>query len=139
ALSALPPATRAAVIELGVVADADVPALFHLASVVALPSLHEGFGLAALEALAAGIPLVASGQRPFTEFLDPSCATLIDPYSVAYIADGLRRALEAPAAQCAAGRRRARKHSWSAVAAAHASSYERTIDDARDALPRSLA
>ena len=68
--SRLSPATQDAVIELGVVADDDVPALFHLANVLALPSLHEGFGLAALEALAAGLPVVASNAPPFTEFLD---------------------------------------------------------------------
>jgi glycosyltransferase involved in cell wall biosynthesis len=74
-------AARAAIVELGVVPEEDVPALFHLADVVALPSLHEGFGLAALEALAVGTPLVASDRPPFTEFLDGDCATLVDPRS----------------------------------------------------------
>ncbi|MEA2700221.1 MAG: hypothetical protein QOI66_4492, partial [Myxococcales bacterium] len=137
-LSALPAAVRAAVVELGVVSDDDVPALYRLADVVALPSLHEGFGLAALEALAAGVPVVASDQPPFTEFLDSSCATLVDPRSDVSIADGLLRAAAAPASRRAAGQVRARSYSWPAVAAAHAPSYERMIADARDALHRSL-
>ena len=77
----LPAETRAAIVEVGVVAETDVPALFQLADVVAMPSLHEGFGLAALEALAAGVPLLASARAPFTEYLDESCAILVDPLS----------------------------------------------------------
>jgi glycosyltransferase-like protein len=139
ARAALEPDARAAVAELGVVDDADMVALFHLADVLALPSVKEGFGLTALEALAAGLPLVAAATPPFTEFLDRSCATLVDPRSEADIAAGLSDALGAPAARIAAGRRRAATHSWRQVAARHADHYQRTIAHARDALRRSLA
>jgi glycosyltransferase involved in cell wall biosynthesis len=139
ALHELPRRTREAVVELGVVPEDDVPALFHLADVLAIPSLHEGFGLAALEALAAGLPVVASDRPPFTEFLDGSCATLVDPRSAAEIEDGIRRALHAAPGGSRAGRRRARAHSWARVAASHTKHYERTIADAGDALRRSLA
>ena len=135
----LSPATQDAVVELGVVADDDVPALFHLANVLALPSLHEGFGLAALEALASGLPVVASNTPPFTEFLDASCAELVDPDSVDAITDGLSRALKSSSERTHAGRERARAHAWSRVAAAHITHYERIIADAGDALRRSLA
>jgi glycosyltransferase-like protein len=136
----LDPAARAAVVELGVVPEEDMPALFHLADVVALPSLHEGFGLAALEALAAGVPLVASNRPPFTEFLDADCAILVDPRSERAIADGLVSALAGPVPdRLVRGRRRARAHSWTAVAAHHLSQYERILDHARDALRGSLA
>ena len=144
ACAALPAATRAAVVELGVVAEDQVPALFQLADVMALPSLHEGFGLAALEALAAGLPLVASNRPPFTEYLDSSCAVLVDPLSEAAIAAGLLAALHASsrsslARRMAAGRQLAERHSWSTVAARHAESYERILSHARDALFSSLA
>ena len=132
-------ATQDAVVELGVVADDDVPALFHLANVLALPSLHEGFGLAALEALAAGLPVVASNAPPFTEFLDAACAELVDPQSADAIAAGLERALASTSDRLRAGRERARAHAWSRVAAAHIAHYERIIADAGDALRRSLA
>jgi glycosyltransferase-like protein len=139
ALRELPPTTREAVVELGVVPEDDVPALFHLADVLALPSLHEGFGLAALEALAAGLPVVASDRPPFTEFLDGDCATLVDPSSAGEIAGGLQRALHATPAMRRAGCARARTLSWARVAALHTKHYERTIAHARDALRRSLA
>ena len=119
----LPPATRAAITELGVVPDADVPSIFRVASVLALPSLQEGFGLAALEALAAGLPAVVSAGPPFTEYLDPSCAVLVDPRSEADIAAGLRRALAASPALREAGLRRARALSWDRVAAQHINHY----------------
>jgi glycosyltransferase-like protein len=123
ALARLPAATRAAVSELGVVPEADVPALFRAASVLALPSLQEGFGLAALEALAAGVPAVVSAAPPFTEYLDDSCAVLVDPHSEAAIAGGLRRALAARPALLAAGRRRAQQLSWARVACQHIEHY----------------
>lgn len=117
-----------------------MPALYHLADVVALPSVQEGFGLAALEALAAGVPLVASNQPPFTEFLDAACATLVDPTSDAAIARGLTAALDSnSASNRVRGRQRARSHSWAAVAARHLSEYERMLAHARDALLGSMA
>ena len=125
-LATLSAQERAAVTEIGVVDDADVPAIFRLASVLAFPSLHEGFGLAALEALAASLPVVASYHPPLTEFLDESCALLVDPTSDADIARGILEALRGPRdARNAAGLRRARAHSWSHVATLHIEHYRR--------------
>jgi glycosyltransferase-like protein len=122
-LASLSGEVRAAVTEIGVIDDEDVPVVFRLASVLAFPSLHEGFGLAALEALAAGLPVVASRRPPLTEFLDDSCAVLVDPTSAADIARGIVEALRAPRARVEAGQRRARSHSWSRVAAMHVEHY----------------
>jgi glycosyltransferase-like protein len=137
--AALPPDTRAAVRELGLVAEEDLPALYRLADVVALPSLHEGFGLAALEALAAGTPVVVSDRAPFTEFLTTDCATFVDPLSTSAIVDGFAAALAVPPARRARSRRVALDHSWARVAARHATAYERIWSHARDALSGSLA
>ncbi len=141
ALAELPDSTREAVIELGSIPDGQVPSLFQVADVVALPSLHEGFGLAALEALAAGTPLLAARRPPFTEFLDDGCALLVDPEDEAAIAAGLERALSSGSEQREAGWRRAERYSWQRVAALHTRHYHalsRRID-ARDALHGSLA
>jgi glycosyltransferase-like protein len=125
ALLELPPSTRAAVTELGVVDDDDVPALFRTADALVFASVHEGFGLAALEALAADLPLVASRCPPMTEFLDDDCATLVDPSSDESIAKGIVIALDRVAvmAKCLAGRRRAAAYSWERVALAHIDAY----------------
>lgn len=130
-LLSLPPAVRGAVTAIGVVGDDDVPAIYRLAGVLAFPSLHEGFGLAALEGLAAGIPVVASRRPPLTELLDESCAVLVDPTSVADIARGIDDALRSPqAARLAVGRDRARSHSWTRVAAMHLQHYRALEGDA---------
>jgi glycosyltransferase involved in cell wall biosynthesis len=123
ALSGLPFATRSRVHELGVVPDAEVPTFFHLARVLSFPSVDEGFGLVALEALAAGLPVVASAAPPLTEFLDESVATLIDPHSDQDIAQGLALSLSVTPARVAAGRRRAAAYSWERVAAMHMDAY----------------
>jgi glycosyltransferase-like protein len=129
-LESLPLAVRSAVTQIGVVADGDVPAIFRLASVLAFPSLHEGFGLAALEGLAAGIPVVASRRAPMTEFLDDGCAILVEPTSDAAIAGGVVGALRSPTERRDAGFRRARSLSWSRVAAQHIDHYRALSSDA---------
>jgi len=58
------------VLWLGEVAEADKPALYRLADVFVFPSLYEGFGLMALEALASGTPVVASDAIVFEELLE---------------------------------------------------------------------
>jgi len=134
ALAGLPAAVRANVVELGVVGEDDVPAVFAACSVLVFASLHEGFGLAALEALAAGLPVVVSDRPPMTEFLDDRCAVLVDPRSPASIAHGVARALAGrasadPAALATAaarrteGLRRAAQQSWQRVAALHLDHY----------------
>ena len=55
---------------IGFVDEADKPALFRLADVFVFPSLYEGFGLMALEALAAGTPVVTSNAIVFEEVLE---------------------------------------------------------------------
>ncbi len=139
ALAELDPGARGAVVELGVLPDEDVPAVFALADVLATPSVQEGFGLAALEGLAARLPVVASAEPPFTAFLDETCAVLVDPRSVDSIAEGLVKALRAGPGLERLGSERARARSWDQVAAVHAEHYERMLADAGDALSRSLA
>jgi glycosyltransferase-like protein len=139
ALATLEPDVQDAVVKLGVLPEADLVALYQVAQVVASPSLQEGFGLVALEALGAGLPLVASARAPFTEFLDASCATLVDPTSEEEIARGFAAALAAPPSRITAGRRRAELHAWPRVAARHLAGYERILGHAGNALRRSMA
>ena len=104
----------------GPVADADMPAIMRLADTVAFPSLTEGFGLVALEALASGTPIVVSKIAPFTEYLAETDAIWADPLDVGSIASALRLGVSGPKftppAVC-------ERFSWTASAASHIALY----------------
>ena len=51
------------------VSDGELPPLYRGAHTVLVPSLYEGFGMTALEAVAAGAPVLAPRRGPFPEFL----------------------------------------------------------------------
>lgn len=57
-------------VQLGTVTDDEVVAWMHAADGFVFPSINEGWGLAPLEAMAAGLPVVASDLEVFREFLD---------------------------------------------------------------------
>jgi len=76
----------------GYVAEAALPALYRGATAFAYPSLYEGFGMAVLEAMASGTPVVTS-DRGGTAEVAGEAALLVDPESVEGIADALSRLL----------------------------------------------
>ena len=55
---------------IGFVDEADKPSLYRLADVFVFPSIYEGFGLMALEAMASGTPVVTSKAIVFEEVLE---------------------------------------------------------------------
>ncbi len=73
----------------GYVPDDAVPALLRSARVAAYPSLGEGFGLPALEALACGTPLVTSAGTPMADAAGDAalCVTSGDPLALAAALD----------------------------------------------------
>jgi glycosyltransferase involved in cell wall biosynthesis len=83
---------RDAVVFTGFAVDEDLPALYSLARVVALPSLYEGFGLPVLEAMACGTPVVTSNVSSLPEVAGDA-ALLVDPLDVAALTESLRRLL----------------------------------------------
>jgi len=110
-------------IVLGPVPDDDLPALVAAADVFAFPSTKEGFGLAAMEALAAGVPVVARDLPVLREVF--GLAAMLAG-SVPEFTDALAVALRVPSPERqAAGRALAESYTWSAAAERHLAFYRR--------------
>jgi glycosyltransferase involved in cell wall biosynthesis len=75
------------------VPDADMPALYNAASLLATPSFYEGFGLPALEAMSCGTPVVVSDRASLPEVVGEA-GLLVDPGEPEDIARAMRRVLE---------------------------------------------
>ena len=99
----------------GHVDDAQLRALYQHAECLALVSLHEGFGLPAVEAMAVGTPVVAARAGALPE-VTGGAAVLVDPFDVGSIAAGVLEACERRVELVAAGRRRASAFSWERAA-----------------------
>lgn len=67
---------------IGFVDEEDKPSLYRLADVFVFPSLYEGFGLMALEAMASGTPVVTSNAIVFEEVLEESAYIVEDARSM---------------------------------------------------------
>jgi glycosyltransferase involved in cell wall biosynthesis len=112
---------------LGYVDEAAVPALLRSACAVAYPSLGEGGGLPALEAIACGAPLVTTAGTPMASTA-AGAALLVAPGDVDELAQALESLLSGADRAGTAERRRigleiARTRSWEAAAAGHVAAY----------------
>jgi len=106
---------------LGVVDDDELPSLVAAAGALAFVSTKEGFGLAAMEALAAGVPVVARDLPVLREVFGPTVAYGSDHGS---IEEALVAALDGSGPAAGPGRDLAASHSWDDVALLHEQFYE---------------
>ena len=109
----------------------DARQLIGAADAVVLPSRAEGLPLVALEALAAGTPLVATAVRGVRELVSDGTALLVPPDDPSALAAELRRALtdsELAERLGRAGRELAARHSEQAMVAAYLDLYERLAE-----------
>ncbi len=126
-LSVLPPKTRARVRRTGFVAQGDLYRLVAGATLLAYPSRWEGFGLPPLEAMLAGVPVVAS-LTPAVEEVTEGAAMLCDADNPHEWAKSIELVLSDPktAADLSdAGRKRAALFSWEKCARETATLYHR--------------
>lgn len=114
---------------LGPVPDDDLPALYAGAACFVLPSLYEGFGLALAEAMAAGVPAVASAVPALRE-VGGETVRYADPHDPASFAEAIRSALddrEGSQLRAAAARGRARRFRWESCAEATLAAYREAL------------
>ena len=129
----------------GGVSEEDIVELYAEAQVAVVPSLYEGFSLPAVEAMACGVPLVATtgGALPEVVGADEECALLVPPGDPGALAAALGRALDEPALRTRlgrAGRRRAlQRFSWRATAVGTVAEYRRLLEEAPPPAPRRRA
>jgi glycosyltransferase involved in cell wall biosynthesis len=111
----------------GHVSDTTLGELYARARLFAFPSVHEGFGIPPVEAMAYGVPVLACRISAMPEVLGDA-AYYCDPYDVEDMAAALDRLVEDDALRAdlvRRGRARARVFAWSGVA-------ERTLSMYRD-------
>ncbi|MDZ5454715.1 MSMEG_0565 family glycosyltransferase [Labrys sp. ZIDIC5] len=109
----------------GPVPQAEMAALYRISSALAFPSLKEGFGLAVIEAMACGIPVIASHIPPFSDYLADGEVVWCDPMSTGSIADAMIAAIRSPQRERLAKRGPvvATRHNWADTARAHLPVY----------------
>jgi glycosyltransferase involved in cell wall biosynthesis len=103
---------------LGSVPDEDVPGLYNLATCLAHPAWYEGFGLTPLEAMACGLPVVASSASSLPEVVGDA-GLLVDPADVEGWTEALERVcgdLDLAATLRRRGVLRAAEFTWSRAA-----------------------
>lgn len=119
------------VLKLGYVGDRDRADLLAGAACLAFPSIYEGFGLPPLEAMAAGIPVVASTAGALPEVCGDA-ALLVPPGDAAGFAAAIVAVIddrERADTLVAAGRDRITQFSWDDSAARLAALYHRLAAD----------
>ena len=92
--------------------------LYRGARVLVHPSLHEGFGLTVLEAMACGAPVIASDRASLPEVIG-GAGLLVDPLDVDHLADAIVRVVgddRLAADLRARGLQRAARFSWESTA-----------------------
>jgi glycosyltransferase involved in cell wall biosynthesis len=97
--------------------EADVAAFYREADLFVLPSYHEGYGMVLIEALARGLPLVATSAGAIPETVPTDAGVLVPPGDARALASALRQVMTEPAlrARLLAGARAARRRlpNWS--------------------------
>jgi glycosyltransferase involved in cell wall biosynthesis len=102
----------------GYVSDAERQRLYREASMLVLPSLEEGFGIPALEAMTVGVPVVASNRGALPEVVG-SAGILVEPDDAEGLAAAIERVLDDEALSrqmTEAGVARAAQFTWDSSA-----------------------
>ena len=116
-------------IYLGYVPEAEMPGLFAGATLFLYPSLYEGFGFPAAQALAARVPVITSNTSALPEIARDGAA-LVDPTSADAIAESIERLLDSPSERAKLsgyGRASAERFRWEKCAEKSFAFFQRVI------------
>ena len=117
------------VVLLGRVADEHMPGLYLHASLLVMPSLHEGFGLPVLESMASGIPVVASNTSSLPEVAGDA-ALLVPPTDEQALANAIEDVISSPKTAAELRTRglvRAQQFNWQRTAAETVDVYRSVV------------
>lgn len=117
------------VIRLGFVPDSDLVGIYNLASVYVQPSLYEGFGIPVLEAMASGVPVVASKTQALVEIAGDA-SLYADPKSMDDIAQKISMVIKDRALRerlVKKGLETAREYSWAKSAKGVLGVYQEVV------------
>lgn len=118
----------------GYVPEGDLPVIYSMADLFVFPSLYEGFGFPPLEAMACGVPVLASTKGALPEITGGNCL-LVDPYQVDEIANGMHKILTDHSLKqklISDGNKWVKQFSWEKAAKETLSVYEQTINEVQD-------
>jgi glycosyltransferase involved in cell wall biosynthesis len=108
-----------------------VAAAYAAADAFVLPSFHEGYGMVCAEAMANGLPVIATTAGAIPEIVPPSAGLMVPPGDPAALAQALRRVITDPrlAARLAAGSREAgaRLPDWPRAIADWEAAFDRLV------------
>jgi glycosyltransferase involved in cell wall biosynthesis len=111
---------------LGRIDDDELAAAYRGARCLVFPSLYEGFGIPALEAMACGTPVVTSAGGALEE-VTGGAAVLVDPLDPAAIAAGIDEADRRRDELVRRGLERARHYTWERALDAAVAGYRRAL------------
>jgi glycosyltransferase involved in cell wall biosynthesis len=118
------------IIKLGFLPTEDLVRLYNLATVFAMPSLYEGFGLPVVEAMQCGCPVVTTKNGSLQEVAGDA-ALYVDGYDITSIADGLQQVISNIALQQSLAKKslvQAKNFSWEKTAKNTVSIYKKVFN-----------
>jgi glycosyltransferase-like protein len=121
------------IVLLGTIDDEELPHWYRAADALAFPSTKEGWGLAILEAQAAGLPVITSDLPVFHEFLTDRVDAVMTPVGDARaLAVAMREVMEDEQLRsrlAIKGHEVVQRYSWAQSAARHAEIYRAALTD----------